>query len=346
MIKLLLLFTATAVISADSKLLNIISDETLPRVEKSLVNTFPFNQNQKHAHHGDHHGDHHDHHEGPVNHLFRQYGAEEEEPSSDGKKCVKKVMMVWETEWNHTVTCDHSYDKRCHKSFVTTYQAQQEEECDEVFRKICYIEMVDVANNVTTQICKKPLVKDCPSEQGEPVCTTKYQSECWNKEVPHEVEDDVVECKTVEDEKCMNVTEGYTTKERCEKWPRQECSVSKQTTTKYTTMTGCHKEPILLCGPPECGWVEGPEQCHDEVRTVISERPEEECVIEPQRQCKHVTKLVPQLQEVEECVDVPKEICTRQRTNPKKVQRPVIKNWCYTPAQPEEEEEPASSPYR
>ena len=33
--------------------------------------------------------------------------------------------MVWETEWNHTVTCDHSYDKRCHKSFVTTYQAQQ-----------------------------------------------------------------------------------------------------------------------------------------------------------------------------------------------------------------------------
>ena len=90
---MLLLSTATAVISADSKLLNIISDETLPRVEKSLVNTFPFNQNQKHAHHGDHHGDHHDHHEGPVNHLFRQYGAEEEEPSSDGKKCVKKVKQ-------------------------------------------------------------------------------------------------------------------------------------------------------------------------------------------------------------------------------------------------------------
>ena len=39
------------------------------------------------------------------------------------------------------------------------------------------------------------------------------------------------------------------------------------------------------------------------------------------------------MQEVEECVDVPKEICTRSRTNPKKVKKPVIKNWCYQPSQ-------------
>ena len=90
------------------------------------------------------------------------------------------------------------------------------------------------------------------------------------------------------------------------------------------------------------------------MKTVISEKPEEECIIEPQKQCKHVTKLVPQLQvshnmpshiscyssrpcyhlqEVEECVDVPKEICTRSRTNPKKVKKPVIKNWCYEPSE-------------
>ena len=42
--------------------------------------------------------------------------------------------------------------------------------------------------------------------------------------------------------------------------------------------------------------VQGPEECHDEVKTVISQKPEEECVIEPQKQCKHVTKLLPQLQ--------------------------------------------------
>ena len=94
--------------------------------------------------------------------------------------------------------------------------------------------------------------------------------------------------------------------------------------------------------------MQGPEECHDVTKTVISEKPEEECIIEPQKQCKHVTKLVPQLQvsdnitshhlipdlqEVEECVDVPKEICTRSRTNPKKVKKPVIKNWCYEPSE-------------
>merc|ERR1712045_63594 len=97
------------------------------------------------------------------------------------------------------------------------------------------------------------------------------------------------------------------------------CSLSKKTVTKYTTMTGCHKEPTELCAPAGCGYKEGPEECHDVTKTVISEKPEEECIIEPQKQCKHVTKLVPQLQvsdnitshhlthqlqEVEECVDV------------------------------------------
>ena len=62
----------------------------------------------------------------------------------------------------------------------------QEVECDEVFRKICYIEMVDIANNVTTEVCRKPLVKDCNIE-GETICRTEYQSECWSKQIPHEV---------------------------------------------------------------------------------------------------------------------------------------------------------------
>ena len=70
-------------------------------------------------------------------------------------------------------------------------------------------------------------------------------------------------CKTVDDVKCMNVTEGYTTTERCENWPRQECEVTKQVTTKYTTMTGCDPQPIQLCGPPGCGWVEVSMNCQN-----------------------------------------------------------------------------------
>ena len=59
--------------------------------------------------------------------------------------------------------------------------------------------------------------------------------------------------------------------------------------------------------------------------------PTETCNLEPQRQCKQVTKLVPKLVPSEECVDIPTEACSRSRTNPRKVQKPVVKKWCYVP---------------
>ena len=33
--------------------------------------------------------------------------------------------MVEETVWEDHETCDHSYDKRCHKSYTTTYTPVQ-----------------------------------------------------------------------------------------------------------------------------------------------------------------------------------------------------------------------------
>ena len=189
----------------------LVASPPLERHEKSLLNSFPFNaqehgDNAAHGEHGEHveHGAHGDHGDkqshSQVNPLIARqgYGEASEQALPDfseiagaGKKCVQKVMMVEETVWEDHETCDHSYDKRCHKSFTTTYQSQQEEECDEVFRKICYIEMVDVAHNVTTEVCRKPLVKDCDVE-GETVCRTEYQSECWSKQIPHEVGDTVL----------------------------------------------------------------------------------------------------------------------------------------------------------
>ena len=62
--------------------------------------------------------------------------------------------------------------------------------------------------------------------------------------------------------------------------------------------------------------------------------PEEQCTLEPQKECKQVTKLVPLLKPAQECVDIPKEVCVRQRTNPRRVSKPVIKKWCYTPKDP------------
>ena len=85
----------------------------------------------------------------------------------------------------------------------------------------------------------------------------------------------------------------------------------------------------------------GPEECYEKVVTIAGEKPEEVCNLEPQTSCKHVTKLVPQLKPHESCVDVPKEVCTRSRTNPRKVKKPVIKKWCYN-ASPESGLEPVS----
>ncbi len=60
-------------------------------------------------------------------------------PGADGKRCIDKVEMVEETEYDEVVQCDHSYDRRCHTTYVTNYESQQEEECEENFRKNCFI---------------------------------------------------------------------------------------------------------------------------------------------------------------------------------------------------------------
>jgi len=253
-------------------------------------------------------------------------------PGSDGKKCIDKVEMVEETEYDETIQCDHSYDRRCHTTYVTNYESQQEEECEENYRKSCFINYEKIAFNETVEVCRTPLVKDC-DVQGPEICRTEYESECWTNQEEHDVEDDVVECETIQDEKCEDETSGYTTQTKCSKWPREVCSVKKQRVKKYTPVTGCTKEPRELCAPAGCGFKEGAEVCQEKTQTIVQDAPKEECSLEPQRTCAHVTKLVPKLSPTEECVDVPKEVCTRSKSNPRKVKKPVVKKWCYIPSE-------------
>merc|ERR1712112_189903 len=302
-------------------------NRNVARHQKSLVNTFPFNSNEgaddHHGHHEAHHGDH-------TDVSFPAVAAAG--PGADGKRCIDKVEMVEETEYDDVIQCDHSYDKRCHTTYVTNYESQQEEECEENFRKNCFIEYEQIAFNETANICRTPLVKDC-DVQGPEICRTEYESECWTKQEVHDVEDDVVTCTTEVEEKCEDETSGYTTNTKCSKWPKEVCSVEKKPVKKYTPITGCTKEPRELCAPAGCGFVPGEEECYDKVQTVVQDAPKEQCTLEPQRTCKHVTKLVPKLEPTEECVDVPKEVCTRSRTNPRKVKKPVVKKWCYVPSE-------------
>merc|ERR1711936_721721 len=320
------------------------------RDARSLVNTFPFNANGGNEHHGNHHDIHHgNHHEEPARRAFtgldsrnqRQGGDDTDvsfpsvaaaRPGNDGKRCIDKVEMIEETEYDEVVQCDHSYDRRCHTTYVTQYESQQEEDCDENFRKSCFIEYEQIAFNETAEVCRTPLVKDC-DVQGPEICRTEYESECWTKQEVHDVQDDVVECETQIEEKCEDETSGYTTNTKCSKWPKEVCKVSKKSVKKYTPITGCTKEPRELCAPAGCGFKEGREECFEKVQTVVQDAPKEQCTLEPQRTCKHVTKLVPKLEPTEECVDVPMEVCTRSRTNPRKVKKPVVKKWCYVPSE-------------
>jgi len=329
------------------------------RSERSLLNTFPFNR-QNVADDANHAHQHHRLHQDVESQYGPSVAAEQLDPrdsrqrgrptpssdagavsfnevaavrpGSDGRRCIDKVEMIEETEYDEVVQCDHSYDRRCHTTYVTSYESQQEEKCEENYRKSCYIEYDTIAFNQTVQVCRTPLVKDCDI-QGPEICSTQYESECWTKNEEHDVTDDVVECETVKEEKCENVVSGYTSEQKCSVWPKEVCNVRQKQVKKYTPITACTKEPKEVCAPAGCGFKEGNEKCFDKTQTVVQDAPKEECSLEPQRTCAHVTKLVPKLEPTEECVDVPKEVCTRSKSNPRKVKRPVVKKWCYNPTE-------------
>ena len=108
-------------------------------------------------------------------------------PGSDGKRCIDKVQMVEETVYDDVMQCDHSYDRRCHTTYTTNYESQQEEECEENFRKTCFIEYEKTARNETVNVCREPLVKNCEGVSEE-ICKTVYESECWTKQEEHDVQ--------------------------------------------------------------------------------------------------------------------------------------------------------------
>jgi len=312
------------------------------RGERSLLNTFPFNSNVERA----------QSRSAPAPEPRRRIPTQDLEardnlqgddvsfaavaaarPGAGGKRCIDKVEMVEETEYDEVVQCDHSYDRRCHTTYTTNYESQQEEECEENFRKNCFIDYEKVAFNETVEICRTPIKTNCDIK-GTPRCRTEYETECWTKHEKHDVEDDVVSCTTVKDKKCEPRTSGYTTEVICKEWPREVCTKETKTVTKYTPITGCDKIPTKVCAPDGCAFVPGEPHCYDKTQTIVHDAPKEECSLEPHRTCGHVTKLVPHLKPEEECTDVPKEVCTRSRVpKPDKVTRPVIKKWCYVPTE-------------
>merc|ERR1711936_535991 len=225
------------------------------RSGKNLRGTFPFNSKaQETAHHGAHH---HEHNAVDEARASRQRGRGGNDDvaldigsiAAAGERCIDKVVMQEETEYDDVITCKHSYSEKCHTTYTTDFEPQQEEECEETFTKSCFIEYKKAASEEAIKFCHTPLI--CEGE-GPVECKTVYESNCETRYHPHEVEDDVVECETVQEEKCEDVTQGYTTENKCSKWPVTRCSKETKTVVKHTPETDCKKVPRELCGPGAC----------------------------------------------------------------------------------------------
>ena len=163
-----------------------------------------------------------------------------------GRKCIDKVMFREETNYTEIMTCTHSYDERCHTTYITSYEPHQEEECDEKFRKICWINYEDKAVNEVVEECITLNVKNC-AKNGTEECTTVYDTVCETSQDVHEVEDDVVNCETVNKEMCKTVQNGFLEEEKCELWPQEECKITQQNVTKYSPKVQCKKIPREIC---------------------------------------------------------------------------------------------------
>ena len=280
-------------------------DEGNPREGKTLVNTFPFNQQSadslpglpgshgRHDHH-DHH-DHHGHHNERIDIVHadsrearqrnrQRQGGRGNQGSGEGgegvsnidevfaaynngQRCVDKVEMVEYTEYDDEVTCQHSYSEQCHDTYVTDYKPAQKEECEENFVKNCHIEYKKSVQQQNVNVCIQQQV--CSGE-GPSVQKTLYNTVCETSYEIHKVKDDVVDCKTVYEEDCRDVTQGYTTSEECTKWPKVECDLNTVDREKYTPITECRKVPKIATVPGGCVLEPGPTTCHDETQAVVN----------------------------------------------------------------------------
>ena len=126
---------------------------------------------------------------------------------SNGLKCIRKLMQIEYTDYTEVMTCVHKTEERCHTSYVTNFEGHQEEKCDEKFEKTCTIYYENVAVNEEVEVCKTYLCPDC-SREGPEECQTVYDTVCETKRKVHNVLDDVVNCNTVQEEKCEQVLDG------------------------------------------------------------------------------------------------------------------------------------------
>merc|ERR1712142_228664 len=109
---------------------------------KNLRGVFPFRQEAgrsadggHHEHHDHHHHDHHADHKAPsagqaLPARGSRQGANDDVAldigsiAAAGERCIDKVVMVEETEYDDVIECKHSYSEKCHTTYTTDFEPQ------------------------------------------------------------------------------------------------------------------------------------------------------------------------------------------------------------------------------
>ena len=98
----------------------------------------------------------------------------------DGRLCVIKEESVETLSKDPILECTHKSVEKCHYTYVTVFNPQQEEQCEENFEKSCQITFRPEATRETVRKCYRPQRKVC-NGQGAQQCRTEYESSCTTR---------------------------------------------------------------------------------------------------------------------------------------------------------------------
>jgi len=147
--------------------------------------------------------------------FVRQNDATEEEDTANNEaelgddeiRCIPKVMQVEETVYDKAIKCHHSYQEKCHMTYITDYRTISEEKCVTTYKKNCQIEFKAMPFNETVKVCHKPLQRTCSDDiEGPEICNTHYETSCETSYKSYEVEQDEPICTMEIEKKCEDVT--------------------------------------------------------------------------------------------------------------------------------------------
>lgn len=269
----------------------------------------------------------------------------------------EKCHMTYITDYRSSTQekCETTYKKNCHIIFKAMPFNEKV--------NICHTPIVRKCSNESfgPEICSTQYETNCETryktyeiEQDEPVCKMEIMKKCQDVTIPLNgasrrgrqfgdllgaadaltsgVENSDQNNDLATSDAANNADQNAVTVDQvCEEWPVQKCTLEKKLVKKVHPESECRKVPRQVCIPNNCQMVQGEEVCRDEDKVQIQNVPQEECALQPEENCRAEAVLVPRLVPKPNCVKVPKEICVNTKTNPRRVKKPVVKQWCYNP---------------